>query len=53
MIWVRGDVADLQALARRGDVAHLYANPAVHIAEPLDGPTAAGLQPAARMSGIY
>ena len=46
MIWVRGDLADIQALAARADVAHLYANPTVHMAEPLRepeaGPQAAG-----------
>jgi subtilisin family serine protease len=52
MIWVRGDLADLQALARRGDVAHIYANPAVQVAEPLDGPTAIGPQPVAQPDGI-
>ena len=26
--------ADVQALAQRGDVAHIYANPAVHVDEP-------------------
>lgn len=29
MIWVRGDLAAVQALAQRPDVAHIYANPAV------------------------
>ena len=34
MISVHGDVADVQALALRGDVAHIYANPTVHVDEP-------------------
>ncbi len=29
MIWVRGGLDAVQALAERGDVAHIYANPAV------------------------
>lgn len=29
MIWVRGDLASIQTLASRSDVAHLYANPKV------------------------
>ena len=53
MIWVRGDMADVQALARRGDVAHIYANPAVHVDEPLRGPAdAAGPQAAAQPDAI-
>jgi uncharacterized repeat protein (TIGR01451 family) len=35
MIWVRGDSQAVQALARRGDVAHLYANPKVALDAPL------------------
>ena len=34
MIWVRGDTAIIQTLAQRPDVAHLYANPIVKMAEP-------------------
>ncbi|MCB8985426.1 MAG: S8 family serine peptidase [Ardenticatenaceae bacterium] len=34
MVWVRGDAALIEALARRPDVAHLYANPAVRSPEP-------------------
>jgi len=34
MIWVRGDEALIQSLARRPDVAHLYANPAVRGVDP-------------------
>lgn len=29
MIWVKGDMAAIEALARRSDVSHLYANPTV------------------------
>lgn len=35
MIWVRGDLAAVEALARRPDVAHIYANPAVRLDEPV------------------
>ena len=38
MIWVRADMADVQALARRGDVAHIYANPTLHVDEPIVEP---------------
>lgn len=34
MIWVNGDQALLEQLARRSDVQHIYANPAVHLDEP-------------------
>lgn len=34
MIWVRADAATVQALARRPDIAHIYANPAVQLAQP-------------------
>ena len=34
MIWVRGDAAALALLAARPDVAHIYANPTVRLAEP-------------------
>ncbi|MEW5986928.1 MAG: S8 family serine peptidase [Chloroflexota bacterium] len=34
MIWVRGDLAIVQAMAQRNDVAHLYANPWVKLPEP-------------------
>ncbi len=34
MIGARGDLAAVQALASRADVAHLYANPTVHLAAP-------------------
>ena len=53
MIWVRGDMADAQALARRGDVAHIYANPTVHVDEPIAEPAyAAGPQAAAQPDAI-
>ena len=53
MIWVRGDMADVQALALRGDVAHIYANPAVHVDEPIAEPAfAAGLQAAAQPDAV-
>ena len=53
MIWVRGDVADVQALALRGDVAHIYANPTVHVDEPIAEPAyAAGPQAAAQPDTI-
>ncbi len=35
MIWVRGNAAAVKALARRSDVAHLYANPQVQMALPV------------------
>lgn len=35
MIWVRGGPAALQAMASRSDVAHIYANPTVHLDEPV------------------
>ncbi|HNB52101.1 MAG TPA: S8 family serine peptidase, partial [Anaerolineales bacterium] len=31
MIWVRGDMSVVQAMAQRTDVDHLYANPTIHI----------------------
>lgn len=34
-IWVRGSAAVVQAMARRPDVAHLYANPSVILDEPV------------------
>ncbi len=49
MIWVRGNLADIQALAARADVAHLYANPTVHMAEPIREPEA-GQQAAGALS---
>jgi serine protease AprX len=53
MIWVRGDMADVQALALRGDVAHIYANPAVHVDEPIAEPAfAAGPQAAAQPEAV-
>ncbi len=47
MIWVRGNLADIEALAARPDVAHLYANPTVHMAEPAREPEAGPAAPAA------
>jgi hypothetical protein len=35
MIWVKGDLETVRAMAERADVAHLYANPAVHLDEPV------------------
>jgi serine protease AprX len=34
MIWVRGGADTVEAMARRADVAHIYANPTVQIDEP-------------------
>lgn len=34
VIWVRGDMDAIQAMAQRADVAHLYANPKVQLREP-------------------
>ncbi len=42
MVWVKGDTAVIESVARRPDVAHLYANPAVQLRLPP--------QPAARQS---
>jgi serine protease AprX len=36
MVWVKGDAALVEELARRGDVAHIYANPSVHFQEPVE-----------------
>ena len=53
MIWVRGNMADVQALALRRDVAHIYANPAVHVDGPIADPAyAAGPQAAAQPDAI-
>jgi subtilisin family serine protease len=38
MIWVRSDSSVIEELARRDDVAHLYANPSVKLAEPTINP---------------
>lgn len=35
MIWVRGDLATIQLLAERPDVAHLYANPPIALEAPI------------------
>jgi subtilisin family serine protease len=46
-------VSDVQALALRGDVAHIYANPTVHVDEPIAEPAyAAGPQAAAQPDAI-
>ena len=34
MLWVRADPADLEFIAARPDVAHVYANPSVHLDLP-------------------
>ncbi len=34
MIWVRGNADVVASMARRADVAHIYANPTVHLDEP-------------------
>lgn len=44
MIWVRGDMGTIEQLAQRPDVAHLYANPAVKMEEPLPLDAADGIQ---------
>ena len=36
MIWVKGDLALVEELAQRADVAHVYANPTVHYEEPVE-----------------
>lgn len=36
MVWVRADQRTLLEMARRQDVAHIYANPAVALVEPAD-----------------
>jgi serine protease AprX len=51
MIWVRGDMADVQALALRGDVAHIYANPTVHVDEPVAEPAFTANPQAATQTG--
>jgi serine protease AprX len=33
MFWVRGDMNVVQTMAERSDVAHVYANPTVHVSE--------------------
>jgi serine protease AprX len=37
MIWVRGSLNTIQAIAARLDVVHLYANPQVNLDEPVAG----------------
>lgn len=38
MVWVRGDLQALQALARRSDVARVYANPSVQLDQAVPAP---------------
>jgi len=38
MIWVRGDLKIVDTLAKRNDVAHIYANPSVHLDLPIISP---------------
>ena len=47
MVWVRGPAALVQALARRPDVAHLYANPWVQLKETAAAPADDPRRPAA------
>jgi subtilisin family serine protease len=40
MVWVKGDLGLVEELARRADVAHVYANPSVRFSGPVaQGPT--------------
>lgn len=45
MIWVRGDLALVQRLAERADVAHVYANPAVRVPLPTPDQAMASVAP--------
>ncbi len=47
MIWVRGGLDTVEAMARRADVAHVYANPTVHFDEPVEMAASAPDAPAA------
>ena len=38
MIWVQGDLKIVDTLAKRNDVAHIYANPSVHLDLPIISP---------------
>jgi serine protease AprX len=49
VIWVRGDARLVEELAARDDVFHVYANPTVHFAGPVDR---ASSEEAASPSGI-
>ena len=51
MIWVRGDEQLIRQLAQRPDVGHIYANPRVPMAEPVER-AAAPLQPDAVEWGV-
>jgi subtilisin family serine protease len=42
MIWVRGDLMIVDTLAKRNDVAHIYANPSVHLDLPTIPPRQVG-----------
>lgn len=45
MIWVRGGLDTVEAMARRADVARVYANPTVHFEEPVETITDAPASP--------
>ena len=45
MIWVRGGMGAVEAMARRSDVAHVYANPTVHFDEPVSRDDSASAGP--------
>jgi subtilisin family serine protease len=38
MIWVRGDINTLAAMAKRSDIAHIFANPKVRLDQPVIEP---------------
>lgn len=38
MIWVRGDLSVLSTMAKRNEVAQIYANPQVRLEQPIVGP---------------
>ncbi len=50
VIWARGDLALIQSIASRPDVWHVYANPQVHLQEPLQPPDAPLLAESANSS---
>src|SRR5262249_9001262 len=45
MIWVRGDASLVAELAAREDVFHVYANPSVRLADPVDSSSDAARLP--------
>ena len=45
MVWVRGDLATVQAVAERSDVARVSANPAVRLELPLHSPSGGDASP--------